>query len=54
MPSFQDGGPRGFERGFEVEKIIGATDTENGELMFLVKWYVYLICIFKVSSVFSC
>ena len=29
--------PRGFERGLQAEKIIGATDAA-GELMFLVKW----------------
>ena len=29
--------PRGFERGLQAEKIIGATDSA-GELMFLVKW----------------
>lgn len=37
QPEEDDGKPRGFERGLQPERIIGATDS-SGELMFLMKW----------------
>jgi len=36
-PVEEDNRPRGFDRGLDAEKIIGATDS-SGELMFLMKW----------------
>ena len=33
------GKPRGFDKGLEPDKIIGATDV-SGELMFLISWKV--------------
>lgn len=38
-PSSQGEKARGFGRGLQPERIIGATDS-SGELMFLMKWWV--------------
>lgn len=38
-PAEDDSKPRGFDRGLEPDRIIGATDS-SGELMFLIKWSV--------------
>ena len=36
--------PIGFERGYEAEEIIGATDLD-GQIMFNIKWWVLLLSI---------
>ena len=41
-PQEEDNKPRGFDRGRQPERIIGATDS-SGELMFLMKWYVNVV-----------
>ena len=30
----------GFDKGYEVQSILGATDTAGGELHFLISWFV--------------
>ncbi|KAL3184093.1 hypothetical protein MRX96_006200 [Rhipicephalus microplus] len=37
LPSQEDMQPRGFDRGLEPERIVGARDS-NRELIFLIKW----------------
>ncbi|KAL3199875.1 hypothetical protein MRX96_013444 [Rhipicephalus microplus] len=33
-----DAKPRGFDRGLDPDRIIGATKSSSGELMFVIKW----------------
>ena len=42
------GKPRGFDKGLEPDKIIGATDI-SGELMFLISWKVCYLNILKAA-----
>ena len=46
------GKPRGFDKGLEPDKIIGATDN-SGELMFLISWKVIWETIFLSFSKLS-
>lgn len=38
---------QGFERGLEAHKILGSAD-DNGELMYLIQWWV--ICLFVIRK----
>merc|ERR1712141_837018 len=38
IPSIEHDVKKGFERGLEVERIMGVTDTSGDQLMFLIKW----------------
>ena len=36
----ENGKTCGFKRGLEAERILGSADDDNGELMYLMQWWV--------------